>query len=308
RLRLALEMEASGDLNAAEQVVLDATRYDHQFQPAWTAANFYFRRGRNAEFWRWARSAADMSYDDLGGLFPLCFRVTGDAREVLDRVAAPRPAAMRGLLAYLVRAQRLDDAAMIAGRVVEKAGAADRETLLDYVDAAHGAGHAADALRVWDALLPARPGLPDEGDFSRPRIGRGFDWRLLPVRGTQMASEGQGLRVSFSGQQAEFCELATRPLALEEGGSYVMRCRYRTSELPANTGLYWSLGPGREYPLDAADAGRTVEWTFAAAAEAEQLSLRYRRAVGTTRIEGYVTLESVAIHTKIPALGDRLPR
>jgi O-antigen ligase len=303
RLRLAWEVEARGDLDAAEQLTIDVTRYDHQFLPAWTAANLYFRRGRKDEFWHWARTAADMSYDDLGALFNLCFRVTDDTREVLDRVAAPRPAAMRSLLAYLVRAQRLDDAEMIAARVSEHATAADRDALLDYIEAAHAAGHATEALRVWDAMC--RGGLVSQGGM---RIGRGFDWHLLPVRGTQVTEDSRGLRVSFSGQQAEYCELATRPLALEKGGTYVMHCRYRTSDLPANSGLYWSLGPGREFPVDAAETGRTAEWTFTATAEAEQLSLRYRRAEGTTRIEGYLSLEEVAIHAKVPALSYRLQR
>jgi hypothetical protein len=298
RLRLAWQVEARGDLNAAEQLTLEAARYDRQFLPAWTAANLYFRLGRKDEFWRWARTATAMSYDDLGGLFNLCFRVTDDAREVLDRVVASRPVVMRSLLAYLVRSERLEDAAIVAGRLIEHANAADRDALLDYVEAAHAAGHATEALRVWDAM----------GRSTSMRIGRGFDWHLLPVRGTQVTQDTRGLRVSFSGQQAEYCELATLPLALEKGGTYLMRCRYRTSDLPANSGLYWSLGPGREFPLDAAEAGRTVEWSFAAATEAEQLSLRYRRAEGTTRIEGYLTLEDVDIHAKVPALSYRLQR
>jgi hypothetical protein len=303
RLRLAWEVEARGDLNAAEQLTLEATRYDRQFLPAWTAANLYFRLGRKNEFWHWARTAADMSYDDLGALFNLCFRVTDDAREVLDRVVAPRPRTMRNLLAYLVRAQRLDDAAMIAARVSEHATTADRDALLDYVEAAHTAGHMTEALRVWDAMC--RGGLVPQGGIQ---IGRGFDWHLPPVRGMQVTQDSRGLRFSFSGQQAEHCELAMRPLALEKGGTYVMRCRYRTSDLPANSGLYWSLGPGREFPLDAAETGRTAEWSFVAAAEAEQLLLRYRRAEGSTRIDGYLALEDVVVQPKVPAPSYRLQR
>src|SRR5579871_4955673 len=55
RIRLGLAAETRGDLPAAEKWLLEAARVDQQFEPRWTLANFYFRRGdsRRDDFWQW---------------------------------------------------------------------------------------------------------------------------------------------------------------------------------------------------------------------------------------------------------------
>src|SRR5258708_4344710 len=43
---LGLLEEAAGEFGAAERSLTQAARVDHQFLPAWTLTNFYFRRAK----------------------------------------------------------------------------------------------------------------------------------------------------------------------------------------------------------------------------------------------------------------------
>ena len=70
---LAAEREQNFD--AAEHYLLEAAHIDKRYLPAWTLANFYFRRTRNDRFWKWARPAAILAYDDLRPLLDLAHAI-----------------------------------------------------------------------------------------------------------------------------------------------------------------------------------------------------------------------------------------
>jgi O-antigen ligase len=306
RIRLALEMEMLGRPGESERLILEAALHDRQFLPAWTAANFYFRRNRVEEFWSWARAAAQISYDDARPLFDLCFRVTNDGREVLDRVVGRQRRVERQYLAYLVAARRWPDAHFLAARIAGRPEEADRDPLLAYIDAALAAGQFVPAFQIWQALgrrrlppgAPPEPALLANGDFAHEISNRAFDWRVPATPGVEARQTNEGgprLYLALSGNEPERCEILSHPLALERGGAYVLRFQYRTSGLPKQTGLYWSLDNGREYPIDASEAWQFVAWPFEASDEAERLSLGYRRLLGTTRVEGLIALRGMVM-------------
>lgn len=66
-----LALEKSGDISSAETALLTAVEQDRRFLPAWTLANFYFRRGRDRDFMEWSRRASVMQYDDARPLLRL---------------------------------------------------------------------------------------------------------------------------------------------------------------------------------------------------------------------------------------------
>jgi hypothetical protein len=238
-----------------------------------------------------------MSYDDARPLFDLCFRVTNDAAEVLERVVGRQRHVERRYLAYLTAGRRWPYAHALAARMAGRPEAADGDPLLDYIDAALAAGQAARAFAVGEALRRGRapPGAPLEsillgnGDFRYKITNRAFDWRVPDTPGveTRQTETGPpGLDLAFSGRQPERCEILGHPLALEKGGAYLLRFQYRTSDLPRQTGLHWSFDNGREYPIFASETWQSAEWRFKALDEAERLSLRYGRLVGAIRAEG----------------------
>ena len=90
RIRLGLAAELRGDPNQAERWLLEAFSIDRQFETRWTLANFYFRQSKSDEFWKWMRSALEMSYGDRAAAFDLCWQMSGASEEILKRAVPDR--------------------------------------------------------------------------------------------------------------------------------------------------------------------------------------------------------------------------
>ena len=129
-VRLGLDAEGDGNVVEAENDFLQAARVDHQYLPAWTLANFYFRRGDAAKFWPWARQAAALTYDDYRPLLRLA-----DTLETSPQIVATRlGGASRLLRAYmdvLIGLRQLDKAREIARLLEARHDPADRARLAD---------------------------------------------------------------------------------------------------------------------------------------------------------------------------------
>jgi hypothetical protein len=306
RIELAGEWEDRGDPGRAEAELLEAARRDRQFAASWALANFYFRNERPEPFWLWARRAAEMSYGNLDALFDLCFQLSGDAGTVLDRVVVEKRPVEIGYLAYLLDRGRVAEAGPVVARIAASLRAGDRPALLAYIDRAIEAGRATEARGLWDAMsrarlldYPAADGsLIVNGDFSRPILNRGFDWRRPEVEGISLSASGDErpeLTVTFSGRQPEACAFLGQPVPVREGGEYVMAYEYRTSGISGASGLFWSAGGESGPVLAASDAWISAEWRFRAPAGRMPLTLSYRRVNGTTRIEGTVELRGIRL-------------
>ena len=101
RIELGLLAEAEGDSTTSERYLLQAAETDHLFLPRWTLANYYFRRGDTAQFWRWAKEAADRVYGDAQPVFRLCGRVAEDGK-LIDRLQIQNRGCARRVLILLV--------------------------------------------------------------------------------------------------------------------------------------------------------------------------------------------------------------
>jgi tetratricopeptide (TPR) repeat protein len=132
-IQLGLDAEADGNLSEAETDLLRAASVDRLYVPAWTLANFYFRRGDAAKFWPWAKRAAALTYDDYRPLLRL-----GDALET----SAPRVATrlgggaslLRAYLDILINAHRLDSAQDIARLLAARRDPVDRDRLAAFAE------------------------------------------------------------------------------------------------------------------------------------------------------------------------------
>jgi len=305
---LGMEAEARGDLPRAEKALLEAARVDRTSQPRWTLANYYFRREIHESFWHWARQAAAMSYGDVTALFRLCWRTTPDPEWISEHVAGDRANLLRQFLDYLISGNHLEAAETVAHRLVRVSGPDAASPLLAYCERLIERGHLEPAVRTWNALatrglIGLPPLAPDagrvltNGDFSAPPLGRGFDWRFHRHEGVSVArtSASPGVRLVFSGRQPEDCELAAQFLPLRPGTAYRLSYRYRTAGVPAAGGLEWRVSGVRSAPLSSPE-WRDESLEFVAAASAPRgLSLHYRRAPGTTRIEGELWIAQVRL-------------
>jgi hypothetical protein len=302
---LAAESEARGDLAGAEQALRRAAQTSRQFEPRWRLANFYFRRGDAGQFWRWARDALPLTYDDPVPLFRLC-RQMPEADEALERILPDEPRLLRGYLTFLAADKDLARADKVAAKLAPLAGTADLPDLLAYCDRSLGALRGDPALRIWNSLArrglvqrapldPEHGNFVSNGDFTREPVGHGFDWRLapsLPGVNAVRIGPGGGLRITFSGRQPEICDLLWQ--WIPAGGRDRRLCvQYRTAGVAPSSGLRLTVvdaASGKEIaavPLSS-DTWASAETHFPP--RLARIVLSYRRGPGTTRIEGSVEL------------------
>jgi hypothetical protein len=305
-IRLGLVAEQRGDAARAERDLLEAARIDRQYDPRATLANYYFRRGAQEPFWRWAREAFAVGYGDLRPLFQLCWRMTDNPAVV--RAALPDDrAVLASYLGFLLQENGLDAAAPAARELAAQAEPADRDLLLAAVDRLIESPDSTAALAVWNPLcgrlLACAPLDPEGGvsltnpAFRSEPLQRGFDWRVSHDPEITAARENSPplLRISLSGRQPEFCELLAQVVPLAARRRYRLRVRYRSAGLAADTGIRWRIATA-ELPLRASDEWSTVELLFQTeAAVIVRLSMIYQRAPGSTRAEGSMIVGSVEL-------------
>ena len=127
-IHLGLDAEADGNLHEAETDLLRAANVDHLYLPAWTLANFYFRRGDASNFWPWAKRSADLTYDDYRPLLRLADALETSPPLVVMQLGSGAPL-LRAYLDILINAHRLDAAREVAGLLATRHDPADRDRL-----------------------------------------------------------------------------------------------------------------------------------------------------------------------------------
>lgn len=295
RIQLGLAAELRGDPNQAERWLQDAFSVDRQFETRWTLANFYFRQGRPAEFWTWMRSALEMSYGDRAAAFDLCWQMTGNGQEILDRAIPERREVAASYLLYVLEHHRQTAIAGAANRLMNLRGAGDSTLLYAAIDALLDAGEVPAAAVLWQALGNPRLEGITHPDFEQPSAGRGFDWRFAEISGvSQLGLDSPPAhRIQFNGQQPESCELLRQVVAgLHAGASYTLHWEARTQGIASPTGLEWKIA-GRTGAVAVSEDWSAGKMVFTPDSDHAVLVLAYRRPKGQVRTEGSVDLRRV---------------
>jgi len=296
RIRLGLAAETRGDFAKAEAWLLDAARVDRQFEPRWALANFYFRRQRWDEFWKWMRAALEISYGDRRLAFDLCWRVTQDSDEVLRR-AIPEQHDVLVTYLYYVMDQHRDAVGPVALMLGALGNAADLPLLESACDVLVDSGRVTEARELWKRLGHRQTGLVTNGDFAAEPGGHGFDWRLAHAPGVTDISLPGAHRIVFSGKQPESCELLRQFVVLETGKRYSLHWEARTRGLGSPAGVEWRAGAARGV-VERADDWRGGSMDFTAGAVLTPLALVYQRPTGEARAEGSIEIRNVALVEK----------
>jgi tetratricopeptide (TPR) repeat protein len=314
-IRLGARAEAAADFPRAEYYYRQAAAVNRQFQPAWNLANYFFRRKNVTQFNLWAARALRMSYGDPRPLFDFYWRVEEKPDLVLD-AARGRPGLVRLYLAYLTADGRLDAAETVARELVPLAGADDVPDLAAYCSRVLDSGTAGGALRVWNELcrrrlIPYAPLAPERGqsltngDFVAAPSSLGFDWRIVPWNGVAVGAIPQPacLRISFSGEQPESCQILTQTVPLAPARTYRLSYDYRTPGIQ-DSGLRWRVYgvPDNAELATAPPQLTSPEWTRQEMAfstgpgcRLARLVLEYRKTAGATPIEGSLWLRRISL-------------
>jgi hypothetical protein len=305
RIRLGLAAELSGDPGSAERWLLDAARVDHQFEPRWTLANFYFRAGKPDEFWKWMRAALEVSYGDRAPAYDLCWRVSNDQREILTRAIPDRHEVVGSYLVYLLTKKPAGMAAPLEEAVRRLAAyhdASDLPLLFEVCDQLLQSGNPA-ALDVWALAGQSVPSGIFNGDFVTVPLNHGFDWRAIESAGVTHVNLNAppGHRIVFSGQEPESCTLLQQFLNLRADKRYQLHWESRTVGIKSPSGLEWRVAgplsrPGRgDMRLLPSEDWTAGELTIVRGDVFTDLELVYQRPVGESRAEGNVELRHIRL-------------
>jgi tetratricopeptide (TPR) repeat protein len=300
-IQLGLHAEMEGDFADAEKHLLEAARVDRLFRPRATLMEFYFRRGDRERFWLWAKRAFEMSYGDRTSLFRLSWR-TGDDAERIRRAMPSDPEFLAWYLRFLMLDGRMEAAAPVARELVARAGPSETAVLLDYCDRLLAQGEVTAALAIWNnvrgqSLAPEKGVLLTNGDFAAPPLGRGFDWQvsaLDAVTAVRRPPPG-GLEFSLSGKQPERCELLWQQIPLLPRRTYRLGFRYRTSGIPAESGLRWRILDAAT-PQLSSEEWRQEQLGFPSGdARLARLVLTCERPPGSPRAQGTIVVAGVTL-------------
>lgn len=295
RIKLGLAAEIHGDSANAEKWLLEAAAVDHQFEPRWTLANLYFRAERHDQFWKWIRSALEVSYGDRTPAFDLCWRAASDADEILHRALPDRHDVTGAYLGYLLRASRLDAVPEVARRLAAYRDQSDLPLLYAACDRLIEARSSA-ALDLWKLDGQPAPAGIFNGDFATAPLNHGFDWRQIESPGVTHVNLNapSGHRIAFNGQQPESCSLLQQTLTLAPGRRYVFRWQSRTTGIKSPSGLEWRVA-GQHAALPPSDDWAPGELAITPRESFSDLELIYQRPLGEPRAEGSVELRRVRI-------------
>ena len=330
-IALGLAAEQHGDMDQAAACFLQAEKVDRQYLPAWTSANFFFRRANDPQFWRAATRAAAMSYDDPAPLIELADRREPHAIAALIRLG-DTPRMERGYLYFLIAQSRWPEAQLVAARLSSRRGtgdnepgdargnepgdargnahgdnapddARDRELLLNFTDRLIAAHEGAAALALWQELEPAGRATNFNQKFHTQPSGHGFDWRVTDPPGGWARWAPSRLEFSLARSTPDACILLAQWVALERG-RYRLQFAYRTEGLADETGLRWTLLHDARILassplLGPASNRRGAERTFQTAnSDLYQLDLVYTRVPGTTHLEGRAEFALARLETQ----------
>ncbi|MCP5116257.1 MAG: hypothetical protein GY953_35970 [bacterium] len=314
-MRLGLIAESEGDFAGAEQRLLESARVNRTFAPRWTLAGYYFRRGDEPSFWIWARKAAEMSYGDTSALYRLCWRVAGDPLEILDRAIPTEEDHLVRYLLFLMEEERLDPGVEVARRLIRVVSERHQPIVLGFCDRLIERRKTGQAVAVWNAIvqqgwLPHHELSPDSGhsltngDFATTPIGRAFDWRILSADGVAISAGAKQIGISFTGNQADRCELLLQYLPLAPNTAYRFTCTYTLAGNEEAPGLSWqmldagaggALAPLHPLPGGRREAKRTLDFQTGDQTRLGRITLRYDRPSGAPRLAGSLTINEVTL-------------
>ncbi len=273
-----LDAESRHDFNSAERELLAAAQLDRQYLPAWTLANYYFRRGDRNRFLPWARRAAELCYDDLNPLLQLADAFDpGRATDELGGSAKQK----RAYLDLLIRSHRWDEAMVIARNMTDSQSA---ERLRAFTTQLIGANRGAQAAEIWAHV-------EDHGDHAP--TGEGFDWRIGVCNHMTGRWRDGVFEFTLDGFQPEVVTLLERPVFLS-GPPLPVRYRYSSDVAGLHFAIDHKAGPAIENSVQAPTDWRDAEHTFVTREMGlARLVLYYRRDPGSVAAQGRIRVGNI---------------
>jgi hypothetical protein len=303
-ISLGLAAEDARDAPEAARDFAAAAQVDHLYLPAWSAANFFFRRGDPARFWQEAARAAALAPGDLAPLVDLADRMEPAAPVAIARLSPTRPLE-RAYLDFLIGKQRWDSAQSIAWEIAAHHDPSDGARLLDLVDRLLAAGREDAALALCTGMYmhacPApdsgSPSVLSNGGLDAAPSGHAFDWRLPASPGVRVQWQSGQLEFRLAASAPAPCALLEQPVRLLPR-RYRLRFEYRIEGTAVRWVVDQPAAGEQTSPLYAGNAREWshAEWRFSASrAGLARLRLICGREPGSVRGAGAVGARAVSL-------------
>jgi hypothetical protein len=322
-MALGLQTEFRGDNVGAEAYLKHAVEADHQFKPAWTLANFYYRTNQREKSWPLIERILQLEPlgFDPGPVFELAWNELADEVEMsasrkIERMIPARSEKPLQYLQFLVRTKRTEAAMDAWPKALAAYQAADSEhasAMIDFADYLVANERISDAVSVWNQLvergiLPAEPLTPSAGksiadpDFQFPALGKAFGWRVAEVPGVFTSKPAGSLRIEISGDEPEMFGILGVVAPVRSRVAYRLRWKMDSSALrsPHDPGFSFQIvqEPGGQITQcgpSLSVSPSTCDFLSSAEAKSARISLRYARAQGTVRVSGVMQVSSVQL-------------
>jgi hypothetical protein len=330
-MTLGLREEFRGNSAEAESYLVRAAEIDHQFKPAWTLANYYYRTGQPNKGWPMIQRI--MSLEPLGfdtePVFELCWReASGNqvsfSRKILSLITKGGHKPIE-YLAFLIGTHRTDaalDAFPVALAAADSANASDIGTLTAFAELLAGADRLQEAVSVWNQLGdhgfihsghldPAKGISIADPDFNFAPLARAFGWRVADIPGVFTSGFSGSVRFEINGDEPQSAQILSvfAPVLSATGYHLRWKCDGSSLSSPRDPGFSFVITqkqttqqPGEvvtQCPPLLSPGGPDACYFVTPAGsrpgqiEQAQIDLKYARAPGTTRVSGALQLFTV---------------
>lgn len=290
----------------------------------WSLANLLLRQGRTDEALPYFRLAAARDAALRPMLFSLAWKALDDPDRIFREVVPEDEQSRTEYFNYLLM-ERADLRAVepVWQRLRQMASPRAAVMGMVYAEKLANAGQGQDADRIWRLAAPQAATTGEagsgeritNGDFERPLVNAGLDWRLLQAPGYHISfddfsqsSGSRSLRVEFDGSaNPEFGDVL-QWIVVEPNRDYRFRASMKTDNLSSDSGVYWSLSNGVIAPEEfqewtTAPLRGTNNWTHQAmdlrtAADTSVLVLQLRRRPSARpdgRLQGTAWVDGVSL-------------
>ncbi len=257
-LDLAGAYQIAGHTSEQEDSVEHAVEADPNTpHVAWEAANFFLLQGEREKA---LHSFGVVLANDPGmvdAALQLCWRVTGDANQIVTQVLPPRPELYLSFLHLLIAKQEVAAAETVWSHLIALNQEFSTKLAFPYfrfliakqeVAAAQTAWQQAAAVnRSLQAYLPTRENLVVNGGFEENVLNGGFDWwyqspphAALAIDTSEFSGGTRSLSITFDGQNPGDAGIS-QFIPVKPNTDYEFSAEYRAEELDTASGPRFSI-------------------------------------------------------------------
>lgn len=224
---------------------------------AWEAANFFLLQGDQAKALRYFGVVMANDPELLDAALQLCWRVTGDADQIVTQVLAPRPDLYLAFLRLLVSKQDVANAEIVWNHLIALNREFSPSAMFPYfrlliakqeVTAAETAWQqAASVNRSLQLYLSSHQNLVVNGGFEENILNGGFDWWYQPnshaalsIDTSDFSAGTRSLSISFDGMNAPDAGIF-QFIPVKPSTEYAFSADYRAEELDTASGPRFSI-------------------------------------------------------------------